>query len=195
MHLVRIDTRPDARSHAVTHRLAGSLSAHAVLVVHHIEDHRQSALHAILPKLGELVHGCEGDPFPNRTTGHGGIPNVGHYDTLFAVYFFVECGTNRDVAATSHDRVVGIDAERGKEGMHASAQSLVETGFAGKNFGQCAIYQEFTPKFLHCSLEILLNDFQNGSIEEALHDVHQLCIVQFLNGAQPLGKDLSMAAV
>lgn len=67
VHLGRVDAGTDTGREVEAHCLAASLSAHAVLVIHDVDDHRQAAFHVAFPELFELVHGGEGHAFPDRT--------------------------------------------------------------------------------------------------------------------------------
>ena len=70
MHLLGVDTGTDTGCKIEAHRLTAGLTTHTVLVVHDVDDDRQTALHITFPKLFELIHGSEGHTFPYRTAGH-----------------------------------------------------------------------------------------------------------------------------
>jgi len=70
MHLVGVETGTDAGSDAVAHGFATGLTTHAVLVVHDVDNEGQTTLHVTVPQFVELVHGGEGQTFPDGTASH-----------------------------------------------------------------------------------------------------------------------------
>ena len=96
VHCIGLEACAESGGEGVSHSLSLGLSAHCVLVVHHVEQHGKSALHIALPEGVELVHGCEGHTLEDRSAGHGSVAQVGNYDTLLAVDFLIECGSDCD---------------------------------------------------------------------------------------------------
>lgn len=196
VHLGRVDAGTDTGREVEAHRLAASLSAHAVLVVHDVDDHRQAAFHLVRPQLLELVHRGEGHAFPHRTAGHRRVAQVGYDDARLAVHFLIEGCAHGDAAAAAHDRVVRIDAERREERVHTAAQTLVESGRAGEYLGQRPVKQEAdTQLFGRAALERLLGDVYGGAVPELVHDLLEALVVQQLDRAQTLGENFAVAAV
>ena len=191
-----VETCAEACGEGVSHGLALGLAAHCILVVHHVDEHRQAALHVALPEGVELVHRCEGHAFEHGAAGHCAVAEVGDHDALLAVDFLVESGTHRDGTAAAHDGVVGIDSEGSEEGVHASAQTLVEAGGAGENLGDCAVDEEADAEFLGVlALISLLGYFQGCSAPELFHDLLEFLFGEDLDAAQTLGEDFAVAAV
>ena len=147
VHLGRVDAGADAGREVEAHRFAAGLTAHAVLVIHDVDDHRQAAFHIVRPQLFELIHRSEGHAFPNRAAGHRRVAEVGNHHARLAVHFLVQGRTYCDAAATAYDGVVRVDAERREEGMHTSAEAFVEPGRAGEYLGQRAVQQEADTQF------------------------------------------------
>ncbi len=127
MHLFAIHAGADAGCYAVAHGFTHGLAAHAVLVVHDVDDYRQSALHISFPEFGELIHRGKVDALPYRAACQRGVADVGHHQSRFAVHLLVECCAHGNIARAAHDGVVGIDTEGCEEGMHGAAQSLVKS--------------------------------------------------------------------
>ena len=175
MHLLRIDAGTDAGCHAVSHGLTAGLASHAVLVVHDVDDDRQSAFHIPFPQLFKLVHGGKGNAFPYGTAGHAGITDIGHHDAGFAVYLFIQGGTYRYVTAAANNGIVGIHSEGSEKGMHASAQSPVKSGLAGKNLSQGTIDQKPAGQRFRIAGEFFRNDAKNLSVEKGFHDGIPAC--------------------
>ena len=50
-------------------------------------------------------------------------------------------------------------------------------------------------QILHILAAALFDDFQRGAAEEVLHDVHQLVIIQFADGAQAFGQNFTVATM
>ena len=101
VHALRVPClRVEAGAHAcrigVTHGLAPGLSAHGVLVVHNVDHQRKTALHIAFPEGLELVHGCEGHTFEDRTAGHCAVAEVSYDYALLAVDLLEESRTDRD---------------------------------------------------------------------------------------------------
>jgi hypothetical protein len=65
VHLFRIDARTEPRDVLHAHRLAHGLAAHAVEIVHAVEDDRQPAAERRIPERAVLIHCREGDAFPH----------------------------------------------------------------------------------------------------------------------------------
>ena len=196
MHLLGVHAGADAGCEIEAHRLSAGLSAHAVLVVHDVDDHRQAAFHVAFPELFELVHGGEGHAFPDRTACHRSIADVGHDDTGFAVYFLIEGRADGDTAAAAYDGVVRVDAERREEGVHAAAQSFVESGRTGKNFGQCAVQQEADTEFLdRAAFVCLFGNVHGGAVPEFVHDLFERLVVEQFDGTQAFGENFAVATV
>ena len=86
---VRLESGSDSCRIGVSHSLAPCLSAHCILVVHHVDEHRQTALHISFPEGVELVHGSEGHTFEHRSACHCTVSEVRNHDTLLAVYLLI----------------------------------------------------------------------------------------------------------
>ena len=86
---VRFESGSYASRIGVSHSLAPCLSAHCILVVHHVDEHRQAALHIAFPEGVELVHRCEGHTLEHRSARHCAVAEVGDHDTLLAVYLLI----------------------------------------------------------------------------------------------------------
>src|SRR5208337_4323660 len=63
MHLLGIDAGADAGNDLHTHGFSAGLSAHAVEIVHAVENDRQPPAERLIPQLRVLIHGGEGDAF------------------------------------------------------------------------------------------------------------------------------------
>ncbi len=192
MHLLTVHAGTDAGRNAVTHGLTHGLAAHAILVVHDVDDHRQSSVHLSFPEFGELVHRGKVDSLPYRAASQGGVADVGHHQSRFAVHLLVECCTHGYVARSAHDGIVGIDTEGGEEGVHGAAEPSVESGLAGKDLRQRTVYQKAFGQLLDRPVEIFLHDINNRAVEESLHDFGELRIIQLVDGRHTLGQDLTM---
>ncbi len=180
----------------ITHRLALCLATHSVLVVHHVEENRQSALHVTFPKSVELIHRGECHALKNRSAGHRPVTEVGDNNALLAVNFLVQSGSHGDRAGTAHDGVVRVYSERGEERVHRSAETLVETGRAGEDLGHRSVEQETDSEFLDILPFVsLLGHVQGGSAPELLHDLLQFSLRKDLNRTQSLGEDLTVRTV
>ncbi len=195
MHLFGVDTGTDTGSDVVTHGFAPGLSAHSVLVVHYIQNKRQAAFHIVVPKGFELIHGGKNQAFPHGTAGHGGVAQIGYHQAGLAVYFFVKGCSYGDVAATTYDGVVGIDAEGGEKGVHTAAQAAVETGDPGKDFGQSTINQKAAGQLGCVSFEVHAGHFESGSVQKFFHDFFQAAGVELTNGRHALGQYFAVTSV
>ena len=191
----RIETGAQAGREGVAHGLAAGLATHRILVVHYVDEHRQAAFHVSLPEGLELVHGSEGHAFQDRTAGHGAVTQVGDDDALLPVDLLIQGRTYGDGAAAAHDGVVRIDAKRGEEGMHRSAQTLVETGRAGENLGDGTVDQEADTELFGRALEAFAGNGNGCTAPELVHDFLQLLVGEDFDGTQALGEDLTVAAV
>ena len=78
--------------------------------------------------------------------------------------------------------------------MHGTAKSLIEAVFARKRFAHHTIEQEVNGDFLD-GLAAILNDGERAPAKESFHDLHELCIIQNLDGAQAFCDDFAMAAM
>ncbi len=195
MHLFGVDTGSDTGCNVVTHGFALGLSAHTVLVVHDVEDKRQAAFHIVVPKSFKLIHGRKNQTFPNGTAGHGGVAQVGDHQAGFTVDFFIEGCSHGNIAATAYDGVVGINAEGGEKGVHTAAQAPIETGYAGKDFGQSAVDQKATGQLPGVAFEVHAGHLEGGSAKEFLHDFFKAVFVELTNSRHALGQDFTVAAV
>ncbi len=142
VHLIGIHSRTNAGCDAVTHGFAACLAAHAVLIVHDVDDHREATLHLSFPEFRKLIHCGKTDSLPYRAARHGRIANIGHYQSRLAIYLFVKGCSHSNIARPAHDSIVGIDTEGGKKGMHRPPQSSVKSGLTGKDLGQCTVHQK-----------------------------------------------------
>ena len=80
--------------------------------------------------------------------------------------------------------------------MHGAAQTFVEAGFAGKNFGDSAIEEEADAQFLHIVTFVAAFGYvQRSAAPELLHDLREFRITKNLNGAEALGQNLTVTAV
>ena len=179
----------------VTHGFTAGLSAHGVLVVHHVDEHRQAALHVSLPEGLELVHAGEGHAFQHRAAGHGAISQVGHHDTLLAVHLLIEGRTHGNGAGAAHNSIVRINAEGREESMHGAAQALVEARGTGKNLCHGTIEQEPDTQFLGASLEVLSGHGYRSAAPELLHHLLEFRLRQNLDRTQALGQNLTVGTV
>ena len=195
MHLLGIDARADARDELARPWSRPRLPAHAVEIVHAVEDDRQAAAQRFVPQLAVLVHRGEGDAFPHRTAAERGVADVGDHDAGLAVHPLEQRRAGRDRARAAHDRVVGIDAERREEGVHGAAESAIEAGFAREDLAVRAVDEEAQGQALHRPAVSLLDGPQQRAIAVGPHDLHQLRIAQLADGGKSFGQDLAVAAV
>ncbi len=183
MHLLGVDSGTKSGQHSITHGFAAGLATHAVLVVVEVEYQGQSAAIGLIPKLLVLIHGSQADSFPYRSAAQGAVADVGNYDALLAVYLLKEGCTYGNICRAAYYGVVGIDSERREEGMHGSAKTFLEAGFASKNLSQGSIEQKVDGQFLNIAL-ILLFSFhytEDSTIEVAFHNFHQFFITELFN--------------
>ncbi len=196
VHLLGVDARTDAREDVVAHRLAGGLAAHAVLIVEDVEDDRESALVRAFPEHLVLVHRGEAERFPHRSAAHRSVADVGDDDAGLRVDFLEESGAGRDVRGSADDCVVRVDAERGEEGVHRAAESLVEAGLPGEDLGEGSVHEEVGREFLDAvRLLLALDDAEDRAAEERFHRGHQFLVGQFFDRGKSLGEDFAVAAV
>jgi len=139
VHLFRVDAGTEACKDAEAHRLALRLAAHTVEVVHKVEYHRHAPAIRRLPEGFVLVHCCQANPFPDRPARGGTIADVGNDNAGLLVNFFIERSPDGNITGAADDRIVWIDAERREKGVHGAAHTLIEAGFAPKDFGQGAV--------------------------------------------------------
>ena len=191
----RIESRTQTGREGVSHGFSAGLAAHGVLVVHHVDEHRQAALHVSLPEGLELVHAGESHAFQHRAAGHGAVAQVGHDDTLLAVHLLIKGRTHGNSAGATHDGIVGINAEGREESMHGAAQALVEARGTGKNLCHGTIEQESDTQFLGASLEVLSGHGYRSAAPELLHHLLELGLRQNLDGTQALGQNLTVGTV
>ena len=196
VHGVGLETCAKAGREGVAHGLALGLAAHRVLVVHHVEENRKSALHVAFPKGVELVHGGECHALKHRASGHRSVTEVGDDDAFLAVDLLVESGSHGNRAGTAHNGVVRVDSERSEERVHRSAQTLVEAGRAGENLGHRSVEQEADSEFLGVLPVVgFPGHVQGGAAPELLHHLLQFILRKNLDGAESLGENLTVGAV
>ena len=193
--LVRVEAGAHAGGHVVAHGLAHGLAAHAVLVVHDVEHHRQAALHLVVPQLGQLAHAGHVQGLQHRAAAQGAVAQVGDDDAGLAVDPLVQRRAHGDGAAAADDGVVGIDAEGGEEGVHGAAQAAVEAGLAGEDLGHGAVEQEVDGDVLDAVVGLVLDDRIGLAVQEVLHDVQKLLVGQLFDGGKALGQDVGVGAV
>ena len=195
VHLVGVEARAQAREDVVGHGLAVGLAAHAVLVVEDVEQHRQAALHVVLPERVELAHAGHVEGLEHGAATERAVADVGHDDAGLAVDALIERRAHGDGAAAADDGVVGIDAKGREEGVHGAAQAAVEAGLAGEDLAHRAVKQEVDGQILDGGVLALFHHGERLAAEEVLHDVEQLVIREFFNGRQTLGEDVAVGAV
>ena len=152
VHLIGRQAGAQAGEDLEAHRLADRLAAHAVEVVDEVHDQRQAAAMDFVPQFLELIHRGEAEGFPRRAAAGRGVADVGDHDAAALVDVLEERRADGDVGRTAHDRVVRIDAERRKEGVHRTAEAAVDTGVAGKDLGQRAVDDEVDRQVLRRAL-------------------------------------------
>ncbi len=157
VHLVGIDSGSHARDVSHPHGLADGLPAHAVKIIHAVENDGQAAAQRLVPELAVLVHGGKRDAFPHGAAAERGIADVGDHDSRLAIDALEQCRSGGDGTGTAHDRVVGVDAERREERMHGAAQTAVESGFAREDFAVGAVDEEAQRQSFHGSLVALFD--------------------------------------
>ena len=170
VHRVRVDARADARKNAVCHGFPGSLAAHAVAVVEHVEDQLQAALVGFVPKLGELIHGRVIKRFPHGAAAQGTVADVADYDAVFPHDLLVKRSAHCDARAAADDRVVGIDAKRREEHVHGVAQPLGKPVFTAEQLRHEPVQQEVLRHRVRIALRVFLNGAQRFTAVEGLHD-------------------------
>jgi hypothetical protein len=195
VHLVRVDAGADAGDKLHSHGLAHRLPAHAIKVVHAVENDRQSPAQRGVPQLAVLIHGGERDAFPHRAAGERGVADVAYHDPRLAVDSLVEGRAGGDRSGTAHDGVVRIDAERGEEGVHGAAQAAVEPGLPRENLAIGAVDEEAQRQALHAPLVSLLDRAQQGAVAVGFHQLQQGRVAPVPDGRKPFRQDLAVAAV
>ena len=197
MHRFRVDRQTDTR-HAVLakpHGLTKRLPAHAVEVVHEIEQDRRRAADILRPERTVLVHRREHHRFPHRPAAHGGVADVGDDDAGPAVDALEQRRAGRDIGRAADDRVVRHDSEGREESVHRAAHALVEAGSAGEDLGQRAVKGEIEGHLSDAAAREGLDDSQHRAVQVGLHDLGQRGVVQLGDGGEALGQDLAVAAV
>ena len=196
LHGIGTEAGTDAGSKVVTHGFATRLSAHGVLVVHNAEQDGQTALHVAFPKGAELVHAGEGHALKDGAACQGAVADVADDNAALAIDLFIEGRADGDASRTTHDGVVGEDAEGDEEGVHGATQAFIETRLAGKDFSNGAVEEEADAQFLHVvTLVAALGNVQRSAAPELLHDFDKLRVAENLNGAEALGQNLAVATV
>ena len=185
--------RRDARHHVIAHGFAARLSAHSVEVVVDVVDDRHSAA-IFTPKGANLIHRGDHQAFPDRAAGDAAIADVANDHAGFLVAEFVERRARSDAAAAADDRVVREDAKRRKERVHGTAEALVKAVLAGERFAHHAVEQEVDRDLLD-RLAAVLDHGERAPAKEILHDLHELLIIENLDGAQAFCDDFAVAAV
>ena len=185
------------RQLAIAHGLAAGLAAHAVGVIVDVEDQRQTALSSLFPQSTVLIHGSEGKCLPYGAASHGTVAQVCYYDAVLVVTFLEQGRSCRDGCGAAYQRVVRVDTEGQEERMHGAAQSLVETIFTGEQLCQSAVYQELDSQLFYIALCFAdrLDSLQGLAVEEVLHGVHQLFVIQLLDTGQTFCQNLAVASV
>ena len=79
--------------------------------------------------------------------------------------------------------------------MHRSAQTLVESGGAGKDLCHCSVEQEPDSQLFGASLEVFLGNGYGGAVPELVHHLIELLVRENLDGAQSLCENLAVGAV
>ena len=87
MHLVAIGAGADACHDFLAHGFAKSLTAHAVEVVHDVDDQRQPAFELAFPQLLVLPHRGHADRFPDRPATHRCIADITDDDAGLLIDF------------------------------------------------------------------------------------------------------------
>ena len=185
--------RRDARDHVIAHRFAARLTTHAIKVVVDVEDDRHAAT-VFAPKGANLIHRGDHQALPDRAAGDGTIANVANDHAGLLVAEFVERGTRCDAAAAADDCVVREDAKRREERVHGAAESLIKAVFTREGFAHHAVEQE-VDRDLFDGFAAVLDDGKRTSVKEALHDLHELRIIENLDRAQTFSDDFAVAAV
>ena len=193
MHGRRHHARCDARHHIVTHGFAARLAAHAVEVVVDIEDDRHTAA-VFAPEGANLIHRGDHEAFPDRTAGNAAVADVADDYAGFLVAEFIQCGTRSDAATATDDRVVREDAKRCEKRVHGAAEALVKAVLTGECFAHHTVEQE-VDRDLFDRLAAVLDDGKRAPAEEVFHDLHELRVIENLDGTQPFCDDLAVAAV
>ena len=139
MHAIRVDAQAYSGQHPKAHGLAHGLTAHAIEVVHEIEEHGRRTADLFGPEGTILVHGRDHHPFPDRPTAHAGVANVGDDDAGPPVDALEERAAHGNVPRSADDGVVGHHAKGREESMHGAAHALVEAGATAEYFGKCTI--------------------------------------------------------
>ena len=150
---------------------------------------------SLVPQFLELVHRGEAQAFPHRAARGGGVADVADHDSRTVVDLLEEGRAHGDVARTAHNGVVGIDAERGEEGVHRAAHTLIEPGITAEDFGQRTIEEEVNGQLLHTAGEALLHHAQALPTKEILHDAHQRVVIQLVDRREALGEDFAVTAM
>ena len=133
------------------------MPAHAVPVVHAVEDDRQSAAQRLIPEGAVLVHTGEADAFPHRAAGKRRIADVADYNAGFTVDSLEERGARRNGTGTANNRVIRIDAEGREEGVHRAAHAPVQSGVPREHFRVGPVDQKPPRQFPHRSGVVLLH--------------------------------------
>ena len=182
---------------AVTHGLTTGLTAHTIGVIVDVEDQRQAALSSLFPQRTVLIHGSEGKCLPYGAASHGAVAQVGYYDAVLVVTFLEQGCSCRDGCGTAYQCIVRVDTKGQEERMHGAAQSLVKTIFTGKQLCQGAVYQELDSQLFYIAVCFAdsLNGLQSLAVEEILHGVHQLFVIQLLDTGQTFCQNLTVASV
>src|SRR5262249_27831035 len=96
---------------------------------------------------------------------------------------------------SAHDRVVGVDSEGRKEGMHRSAEPSIEAGFAREDFAVGSIDEEADGQAPYVALISALHGPQQRTIQIGAHNRHQLAVAQTPNCREAFSENLAVAAV
>ncbi len=139
VHGLRVDAQAHPGQDFKAHGFTLGLATHAVEVVDKVEEHGRCPPDLRTPQGAILVHGRQHHGFPDRSTAHGGIADVGDHNAGAPIDALKEGGTRGNVGRTAHDGVVGHHAEGREKGVHGAAHPLIEALFPAENLGHGAV--------------------------------------------------------
>ena len=196
IHLVLGDAGAHPGQLAIGHGLAVGAAAHAVAVVHEVEDHRQAALVFVGPQGLQLIHGGEVQRLPHGAAAQGAVAAVGDDHAGRLHILLIQGSAGGDAGGAAHDGVVGINAEGQEEQVHGVAQAPGKAVLAAEQLAGQAVQEEDDGLLLDALFgQVLLHHLIGLAVEGGLHDVEQLLVGHLGDGGQALGQHLAVAAV
>ena len=151
VHGVRIHSCTHSGKHVKSHGLPGSLTTHAVEIIHEVEDNWQSSAQRFIPKLMILPHPSKVHGFPSGSAPHGGVADIGNNETIPAIDLLEQGGTSCYVGRTAHDRIVRKNPERSKERMHGTTKATIKPGSSSKDFRQGSVEKKIPGQILYAT--------------------------------------------